>query len=226
MLNKVVCIVLSVLCFWGCSHEENEQSVQSPPQSHSFSLSLVDGGDVVITKKDGDNTWDFEGLDGRLKLLFFFDIACEPCRSMLPHLVDIQNNHNNHLEIFGILTTPASTPAMLNEFLQAYNINFKVALLTDAISDAFYNDGPDIPYTVLYDFDGHYVIHYSGILPQEMLEFDIQKTLAQSGEESNIGDSLPVEVENNEEYLLDINQTDITPPSDVLEQESEKGEAK
>ncbi|MDE7217796.1 MAG: hypothetical protein K2N20_06875, partial [Helicobacter sp.] len=72
--------------------------------------------------------------------------------------------------------------AALNAFLQSYNINFKIAHFSEEIADIFPNNG-DIPYTILYDLSGRKVLEYNGVLPQEMLEFDIRKTLEQNGEE-------------------------------------------
>ena len=154
-------------------------------------MALTDGSAIEIVQDD-DGLWGFDGLSGRLKLLFFFDIACEPCRAMLPHLVDIETQYSNHLEVFGILTQDTA-PETLNAFLQSYNINFKIAHFNEEIQAIFANDA-DIPYTILYDLNGRKMLDYHGVLPQEMLEFDIRRTLEQNGEEGEAQDETQNEV--------------------------------
>ena len=34
-----------------------------------------------------------------------------------------------------------------------------------------------IPYTIIYDKNGHYYTHYTGAVPEEMMEADIKKAI-------------------------------------------------
>lgn len=198
MFHKQFFIFLfMIILFQACSDTNTNDETTTAQHQDEFAeppitMQLTDGGTIAI-RQTNDSQLDFQGLEGRLKLLFFFDITCEPCRAMLPHLVDIQSHYSNHLEIFGILTQPEIAPDTLNTFLQSYNINFKVAYFSETINEMFYHNS-DIPYTLLYDLNGQLIADYNGVLPQEMLEFDIRKTLEQNGEEGEAQE----ELENSE----------------------------
>lgn len=183
-MHKCIFLFFIFIAFQACSDNGAKSDAQSQSQAElekpRFVMTLTNGGTIAVVQ-DTDGLWGFDGLNGRLKLLFFFDIACEPCRAMLPHLVDIETQYSNHLEVFGILTQNTN-PDALNALLQSYNINFKIAHFSEEIADIFPNNA-DIPYTILYDLSGRKVLEYNGVLPQEMLEFDIRKTLEQNGEE-------------------------------------------
>lgn len=198
-MRNLIFLFFIFIAFQACSENSAESDVQNEPQSEPakprFVMALTDGSEIAIVQDD-DGLWGFDGLSGRLKLLFFFDIACEPCRAMLPHLVDTQTQYSNHLEVFGILTQ-STKPDALNALLQSYNINFKIAHFSEEIADIFPNNA-DIPYTILYDLSGRKVFEYNGVLPQEMLEFDIRKTLEQNGEEGEAQEEAQNEAQEEE----------------------------
>ena len=196
-MHNLIFLLFVLIGFQACSDnstESVEQNVTQAPTQPHFTMSLTDGSTITIVQS-ADGLWSFDGLGGRLKLLFFFDIACEPCRAMLPHLVDIETQYSNHLEVFGILTQSTANDT-LHAFLQSYNINFKIAYFTEAIHTIFANHS-DIPYTILYDLSGRKMLEYHGVLPQEMLEFDIRKTLEQNGEEGEMQSEAQEDGEKN-----------------------------
>lgn len=197
-MRSLIFLFFIFIGFQACSNESAESDAQPQPQPEKprLSMALTDGSAIAIVQDD-DGLWGFDGLSGRLKLLFFFDIACEPCRAMLPHLVDIETQYSNHLEVFGILTQDTA-PETLNAFLQSYNINFKIAHFNEEIQAIFANDA-DIPYTILYDLNGRKMLDYHGVLPQEMLEFDIRRTLEQNGEEGEAQDETQNEAREEDE---------------------------
>lgn len=196
-MHNLIFLLFVLIGFQACSDNSTESveqnTTQAPTQPH-FTMSLTDGSEITIVQ-GADGLWSFDGLGGRLKVLFFFDITCEPCRAMLPHLVDIETQYSNHLEVFGILTQSTANDT-LNAFLQSYNINFKIAYFNEEIHTIFANHS-DIPYTILYDLSGRKVLEYHGVLPQEMLEFDIRKTLEQNGEEGEMQSEVQEDSEKN-----------------------------
>lgn len=196
-MRNLIFLLFVLIGFQACSDnstESVEQNVTQAPTQPHFTMSLTDGSKITIVQSE-DGLWGFDGLGGRLKLLFFFDITCEPCRAMLPHLVDIETQYSNHLEVFGILTQSTANDT-LNAFLQSYNINFKIAYFNEEIYTIFAHHS-DIPYTILYDLSGRKVLEYHGVLPQEMLEFDIRKTLEQNGEEGEMQSEAQEDGEKN-----------------------------
>ncbi len=187
---RFLTVILSIFLFFGCKNQENTSTHDEPTtqtldrDKDSFTLQLVDGG-VFKIKKINENQWNFNGFDERLKLLFFFSSQCEPCRAIIAHLVDIQEQYSNKLEIIGIILDENKTTQEIQDFLQSYNVNFKVSHyaqnkdLFEAISTE-----QILPFSVLYNGDGEYILHYTGAVPQEMIEFDIKRTLEQDGEDS------------------------------------------
>lgn len=208
-MRKLIFLFFIFIAFQACSDNgaeiDAQNQSQAEPEKPRFVMSLTDGGTIAVVQDD-DGLWGFDGLNGRLKLLFFFDIACEPCRAMLPHLVDIETQYSNHLEVFGILTQ-STNPDALNALLQSYNINFKIAHFSEEIADIFPNNA-DIPYTILYDLSGRKVLEYNGVLPQEMLEFDIRKTLEQNGEEGEAQEESQGEAQEESEEKGETGETE------------------
>lgn len=118
-------------------------------------------------------------------LINLFATWCPPCVGQLAYLNDLQKKHEKELFIAGVLTHDTIDEPLLKTFLAKNHLNY-------FISNSPYNDSfatllastlqkPenfDIPLTAIY-VEGKYFTHYEGVVPVEMIEYDIQQAMKQ-----------------------------------------------
>ena len=96
---------------------------------------------------------------------------------MIPHLNKLQEKYKDNFVIIGVLLEE-KTPSELAGFLNSAQIAYPIAqgegnyLLAKSIGGV-----NALPVMILYSSDGRQVNHYLGIIPQEMLDIDIQKAI-------------------------------------------------
>lgn len=197
-------LICCLLIWVGCSQDEQQKTnteAAKEDKQPTFQLKFANSGQLDIEHL-GDRQWSFGKIQG-LKLLVFFRIDCESCRAIVPHLVDIQEQYKNHLEVIGVMLDDGVKQEELENFLQLYNINFEVAnSAQNLILKNYIDKDADIPFLVLFDMKNEYVQHYIGAIPQEMLEFDIRKVLQQNGE---LGEPENIKETSDEELLEEEN---------------------
>jgi thiol-disulfide isomerase/thioredoxin len=181
---------LIITIFTGCEEKNNiDQSMvvsqnQQETQSEKFNLVTSSGKILEITATA--NGWKFQGLDGKVILLDFFGTWCPPCKAEIPHLNNVRKKMEGKFEIIGIdigsrdgRVTPQDK---LLAFIKEFNIKYPVTTSGDngklfsAVSGL--NRGGSIPFMILFDTKGQYVTHYVGMVPEEMLQSDINKALS------------------------------------------------
>ncbi len=185
MITKFIPIVLvSILLLSGCGKKEEapqEKQSKTAPQkkekaSNIINLKTTDGRVIKLTALD--NGISFDDYKGKIVLLDFFATWCPPCLAEIPHLVEIQNTFNDHVQIIGVLMEETKTNDEMESFRQNKNMNFPVTnskenfILSDALGGI-----KSLPTMVMYDKNGEYFTHYVGAAPQEMIEADIQKAI-------------------------------------------------
>jgi thiol-disulfide isomerase/thioredoxin len=129
--------------------------------------------------------WKFEGLEGKVVLLDFFGTWCPPCKAEIPHLNDIREKLKKKFEIVGIdIGSRSGEPTSdedMEEFIYEFNIKYIVSHSGDNIklyqALGELNPRGSIPFMVLLNQKGQYVTHYIGMVPQEMIQSDINKLL-------------------------------------------------
>jgi len=114
-------------------------------------------------------------------LINLFATWCPPCVGQLAYLNDLQKKHDKDLFVTGVFTHDSVDEALLKTFLAKNEINYFVS--NSKHNDAFATlltrtlqlpENFSIPLTVLY-VNGKYFTHYEGVVPVEMIEFDIQQ---------------------------------------------------
>ncbi len=127
----------------------------------------------------------FQDISEPIVIINLFATWCPPCIGEIPYLNDLQKKHKKELLVVGILTHDSIVQTELETFMAKNQINYFIS--NGTYNDAFANllattlDLPrnfPIPLTVMY-VEGKYFTHYEGVVPVEMIEYDIQQAKKQ-----------------------------------------------
>ena len=193
MKINLLIIPFLVLFLSGCDNENKSDAnktsdatptttTSTPTQSQSasanieapFELTLMDESKMTLQKFD--KGFKVEGNDEAI-LFNFFATWCPPCKAEIPHLNNLSDKFKGKLKIVSVLMEDKSKDE-IDAFMKKFKINFGISygennfLFAKALGGVV-----GIPYMVLYKPNGEYVTHYVGLVPEEMLESDINKVI-------------------------------------------------
>ncbi|TQR61096.1 TlpA family protein disulfide reductase [Campylobacter troglodytis] len=179
MILRVFLLFLLLYFFAACEGKKSEDDLNATRSSElkqdeklNFSLILNSGKEIFI--KSERQRLEFDTED-RAVLFVFFTTWCKPCNAMIPHLNKLQEKYKESFVIVGVLLEEKEANE-LNDFLNSNKISYPIAqgdgnyLLAKSIGGI-----NALPVMVLYSNEGKLINHYLGIIPQEMLDIDIQK---------------------------------------------------
>jgi thiol-disulfide isomerase/thioredoxin len=158
--SRSVVIALAVFSCALFALETNAQRAQVP--------------DIKMATIDG-KVWALSELRGKVVILNFWATWCAPCRTEVPYLVALGNEHKKDgLEIAGISLD--EDLALVPEFIAEYKVNYPI-LIPDAASP--WRKLDNTPTTLLIDRQGKLIQKYIGAVPEETLRTDTISALAE-----------------------------------------------
>lgn len=182
-IKKILLLVAISCLFIACSNDKEKQqndvnlsTEASINQSDdmNFKLNLIDGGSISVKKEN--TVLNFNDED-KATLFVFFTTWCTPCIAEIPHLNKLQEKYNNDFNIVGVLLEDKSNDE-IQKFIEQHKISYKVAngennyLLAKALGGV-----NGIPTMFLYNKHSKLINQYLGLIPEEMLEINIQKAI-------------------------------------------------
>ncbi|MBM0636669.1 TlpA family protein disulfide reductase [Campylobacter sp. VicNov18] len=182
-IKKIFSLMIIVYLLVACSNEKTKQqsdanatidSSLSQSDEMKFSLNLTDGGTFFIKKENSVLNFDNKN---KAILFVFFTTWCTPCIAEVPHLNKMQEKYKNDFSIIGVLLED-KTNDEINQFIKQHKIVYKIAngennyLLVKALGKV-----NGIPTMFLYNKHAKLINQYLGLIPEEMLEIDIQKAV-------------------------------------------------
>lgn len=153
------------------------------PGSDTFTLHDTKGQSYKVTISNEKVI--FHDNAKPIVLLNLFATWCPPCVGQLPYLNDLQKKHKKELFVTGILTNDNIDETVLKSFLAKKQISYFVS--NSPHNDAFASllastlkepENFDIPLTAIY-VNGQYFTHYEGVVPVEMIEYDLEQAKKQ-----------------------------------------------
>ena len=192
---KINLLIIPFLALFlsGCDNENKSDAnktsdatptttMSAPAQSQSASasieapLELTRMDESKMTLQKFDKGFKVEGNDEAI-LFNFFATWCPPCKAEIPHLNNLSDKFKGKLKIVSVLMEDKSKDE-IDAFMKKFKINFGISygennfLFAKALGGVV-----GIPYMVLYKPNGEYATHYVGLVPEEMLESDINKVI-------------------------------------------------
>lgn len=170
--------------FSGCESEKKEKNVDYNDSSPSLSagtntilnvtLKFDNKEDLFIKIKNKELEFDNEQ---KATLFVFFTTWCLPCTAAIPSFNNLQEKYKDSFNIVGVLLEEVGSE-QLEDFIRVNNISYSITTGEDALEFAQAIGGiSSIPSLLLYDLNGKFVNQYLGLIPQEMLDIDIQKSV-------------------------------------------------
>ena len=146
--------------------------------TNEMALTTTDGKiiDINITK----NGFEFKQYAGKTVLMNFFGPMCPPCIIEMPHLIELQKQHKDELQIIAVQVQMPMEQDEIKAFVKKNNVNYPVINLNDAwdivsFVKANTNWGGQIPYMMMFDKSGHLKNQYMGVVSNEKLLEDMRK---------------------------------------------------
>jgi len=105
---------------------------------------------------------------GKVVLIDIWATWCGPCRSSIPHLVELSSEYKNKgVEIIG-LTTERDDPDVeyVREFSTQLKINYPIGWANPTLENGLKNGRDGIPQTIIVGRDGKVKYHMVGFHPQ------------------------------------------------------------
>ncbi len=131
-----------------------------------------------------NDIYNFKNIKQPIVIVNMMSTWCPPCRGQLPHLSKLQKKFKKDIFIISSLVHDDIDNKKLEKLLIAQKILFYVSLTQDE-NLKFMNmidtklglpkEFP-LPLTILF-FKGKYFTHYEGMIPEEMIESDINQLL-------------------------------------------------
>ena len=199
-------LTIFLLLFTACNNEESIERTESnsssnvvedpPPKKHEaqatikkvapkeYKFIFKDLEQHSTTLKIKNDIYHFSNIKQPIVMVSFFSTWCPPCRGQIPHLSNLQKKFKNNLFILSALVHDDCSNEKLKKFTIAQKVMFFISnnqkenlefakIITPKLG--LTKDFP-LPLMILF-VNGKYFTHYEGIMPEEMIESDIQQVL-------------------------------------------------
>jgi len=179
----IIAALAAAVFLGGCGDGGGEKS--APQEAEAliaktvYTLDGIDGSRFEITKAGTD--FKLTGTPEPVIVYDIFATWCPPCRAEAPHLSSLQKKLAGKVKFIGISIEEGYDNAFYERFAKDIGVEYTLVnspdnqRLSRAMAGAI-GVGQDfpIPLMVVYK-NGRFVKYYSGLVPEEMLESDLQQ---------------------------------------------------
>ena len=116
-------------------------------------------------------------------LITLFASWCPPCMYEIPYLNDLQKKYRKNLFLAGVLVHDPMNKSTVKTFIAKHSISYYVSNSVDnnnfaksIVKTLQLPKNFPIPLSIMY-VNGKYFTHYEGIVPVEMIEYDIEEAM-------------------------------------------------
>jgi thiol-disulfide isomerase/thioredoxin len=131
-----------------------------------FTLKTLDGKEVSLSS-----------MKGKAVMVNFWATWCEPCKSEMPWLVDLQEKYRKDgFEILGVAMDDSSQKE-ISEFSRKKKVNYTVVIGSEKVAD-LYGGLDGLPTNFFLDRNGKVIDSFKGLRSESVIVDDIKKALA------------------------------------------------
>jgi len=131
--------------------------------------------DFTVIDLDGHKL-TLSDFKGKVVLLNFWATWCAPCRSEIPHFVEMQNKYGPQgFQVIGISMDDDAKP--VREFYQEYKLNYPVAVGDDKLAER-YGGVLGLPINFIIDREGRIYAKHLGATDVSVFDQQVQELLA------------------------------------------------
>lgn len=120
---------------------------------------------------DGGNRQTIKDLRGKVVVLDFWATYCPPCLEEIPHLVELQNKHQD-LQVVGLHAGGDDDRPNVPLFVAKLKMNYPLGYPQDELTDLLFNGDDRIPQTFVFDKNGKLVKKIVGFDARIKTELD------------------------------------------------------
>jgi len=168
--------IVPLILFTACDTKNNKEQEKKIIQYPTLSLDKVRGETLEL--KTFKNGLTFKSYENKVILVNFFASWCPPCRAEIPHLNKLREKYKKDFEIISILVSDKKSNIEMLTFIDEFNIKYPITNGPSNKDFAQHLGGiKTIPTMYLLRKDGSIMEKYKGMIPEEMLESDIQRAI-------------------------------------------------
>jgi thiol-disulfide isomerase/thioredoxin len=112
-------------------------------------------------------------LKGKVIVLDFWATYCPPCLEEIPHLVKLQNEHADNLQVVGLHVGGEEDRPKVPAFVEKLKINYLLAYPDESLMDTLLGSDDAIPQTFVFDKNGKLVKQFTGFSDEIKFNLDL-----------------------------------------------------
>ncbi|ENQ6618953.1 TlpA family protein disulfide reductase [Campylobacter lari] len=180
MKFKIFLVIFIAIFFTSCSSDKENSSTENTnnasltqSENTDFTLKFLDGRKMYV--KYHEQVFNFDDT-AKAKLFVFFTSWCVPCKAQIPHLNNLNKKYQDKFEVITLFLEENKEQEILT-FIEDEKMKFPAAIGGNNFVFSKILNVNSIPTMVLFNAKGEKIKEYLGIIPEEMLDIDIQKAI-------------------------------------------------
>ncbi|MCV3336914.1 TlpA family protein disulfide reductase [Campylobacter sp. RKI_CA19_01121] len=180
MKFKIFLVIFIAVFFASCSSDKENSSTENTDnasltqsENTDFTLKFLDGRKMYV--KYHEQAFSFDDTT-KAKLFVFFTSWCAPCKVQIPHLNNLNKKYQDKFEVIALFLEENKEQEILT-FIEDEKMKFSAAIGGNNFVFSKVLNVNSIPTMVLFNAKGEKIKEYLGIIPEEMLDIDIQKAI-------------------------------------------------